>query len=286
MSKRASKRRQASPEPDLSLTEGFPIVKTRRYPSRKDIEYHATPRHRSLYEHHHHPPPPRSPKRHRQNRQAEAKSDTDGDLKMIPMPPESPSTALVLRTSRTPGYKKDHRKNDNDGYLDIVRRRRKPKHKPDLELNLEPVNHRASKRRRSINDTGREIRQHMQQQNSDLVVDNYHFRNHILSLLDEQRSSVESWARSVGAGGPAEPMDWQPEQERVVYIARDLVEYGCYEDRWRIGGGQEEQPQQQLEDRPTAQLSSGLVSWADQTEDGSEMCGAPVLGLSLVDVIE
>ncbi|KAF4784881.1 hypothetical protein HER10_EVM0000054 [Colletotrichum scovillei] len=201
------------------------------------------------------------------------------------MPPESPSTALVLRTARTPGYKKDHRKNDDDSYLDIVRRRRKPKHKPGLELNHEPVNHRASKRRRSIiDDTGREL--HQQQQCSDLVVDNYRFRNHLLSLLDEQRSSVECWARSVGAGGPAEPMDWQPEQERVVYIARDLVEYGCYEDRWRIGGGQEEQPQQQLKERPTAQLSSELVSWADQIEDGSDVCGASVLGLSLVDVIE
>ncbi|KAG7055694.1 hypothetical protein JMJ77_0008146 [Colletotrichum scovillei] len=283
MSKRASKRRHASPEPDLSLTEGVPIIKARRYPHRKDVEYHAPGRHRSLYEHH--PPPPRSPKRHRHNRHIEAKSDTDGDLKMIPMPPESPSTALVLRTARTPGYKKDHRKNDDDSYLDIVRRRRKPKHKPGLELNHEPVNHRASKRRRSIiDDTGREL--HQQQQCSDLVVDNYRFRNHLLSLLDEQRSSVECWARSVGAGGPAEPMDWQPEQERVVYIARDLVEYGCYEDRWRIGGGQEEQPQQQLKERPTAQLSSELVSWADQIEDGSDVCGASVLGLSLVDVIE
>ncbi|KAK1526184.1 uncharacterized protein CCOS01_08602 [Colletotrichum costaricense] len=282
MSKRASKRRHASPEPDLSLTEGIPIIKARRYPPRKDVEYHVTGRHRSLYEHH---PPPRSPKRHRHNHHIEANSNTDGDLKMIPMPPDSPSTALVLRTSRTPGHKKDNRKNDDDSYLDIVRRRRKPKHKPGLELNLEPVIHRASKRRRSIiDDTGREI--HEQQQCSDLVVDNYRFRNRILSLLDEQRSSVESWARSVGAGGPAEPMDWQPEQERVVYIARDLVEYGCYEDRWRIGGGQEEQPRQQLEGRPTAQLSSELVSWADQVEDGSDMCGAPVLGLSLVDVIE
>ncbi|EXF76971.1 hypothetical protein CFIO01_12228 [Colletotrichum fioriniae PJ7] len=252
MSKRASKRRHASPEPDLSLTEGLPTIKTRRYPPRKDVEYHETGRHRSLYEH---PPPPRSPKRHRHSRQVEAKSDTDGDLKMIPMPPGSPSTALVLRTARAPGHNQDHRKNNDDGgYLDIVRRRRR---KPKAELELEPVIKRASKRRRSITDDARhEI--HQRQQDNDLVVDNYRFRNHILSLLDEQRSSVESWALSVGVGGPAEPMDWQPEQERVVYIARDLVEYDCYEDRWRIGGGQEQQ--QQMEDWSTAQLSSELVS--------------------------
>ncbi|KXH27208.1 hypothetical protein CSAL01_04771 [Colletotrichum salicis] len=272
MSKRSSKRRHASPEPDSGLTEGLPIIKARRYPPRKDVEY-PTGRHRSLYE-----PPPRSPRRHhRHSRQIEAKSDTDGDLKMIPMHPASPSTALVLRT-KPPSHKKAHHKND-DGYLDIMRRRRKP----GLELELEPMIRRTSKRRRSIDDTGREIHQ---QQSGDLVVDNYRFRNHILSLLDEQRTSVESWAHSVGAWGPAEPMDWQPEQERVVYIARDLVEYGCYEDRWRIGGEQ----QQLLEDKPTTptgQLSSELVSWAGQTEvDGSTMCGAPVLGLGLVDGIE
>ncbi|KAK2736093.1 hypothetical protein CKAH01_07847 [Colletotrichum kahawae] len=90
----------------------------------------------------------------------------------------------------------------------------------------------------------------------------YHFRRQLLYLLEQQRQVVEAWADSLGAGGPAEPMEWQPEQERVVYFARLPVEDDCYADRWRIGGTREAYPT--------------LGSWASQQWlDGSMMCGAP-----------
>ncbi|OHE97378.1 hypothetical protein CORC01_07283 [Colletotrichum orchidophilum] len=254
-SKRSPKHRHASLEPDFSLTGVNPVTKVRRR-SRKDAD-NATGRHRPLHD------SSRSPRRYRHSneysRHFEAKSDTDGDQIVLPTPPALPNTSLVIRTT-SPNRKGD--------YTDTATRRQQSGLERRNVISRPPKYHTKETR--------------CDQQPDEFVVNNYRFRNHILFLLEEQRTSVESWAHSVGAGGPAEPMDWQPEQERVIYIARDLVEYGCYEDRWRIGSGQ------QQEDKPTKPMvQSELVSWAGQPQkDGSTMCGAPALALGLVDGIE
>ncbi|CCF47278.1 hypothetical protein CH063_15730 [Colletotrichum higginsianum] len=119
----------------------------------------------------------------------------------------------------------------------------------------------------------------------------------MLSLLDQQRTAVESWADSVGAGGPAEPMDWQPEQERVVYIARSPVEYGCYDDRWRVEGEstEKEQRQQQQLGMSSAAIAMAMPfaaqpemgSWTGETPlDALSMWGTSAFGLGFLGEIE
>jgi hypothetical protein len=56
--------------------------------------------------------------------------------------------------------------------------------------------------------------------------------NSLLSLVQRQKSTIESWAKSVGAGvtEKPEPMEWQPEVELPVYIVRDLSEFQHYMD--------------------------------------------------------
>ncbi|OLN97454.1 hypothetical protein CCHL11_01189 [Colletotrichum chlorophyti] len=101
----------------------------------------------------------------------------------------------------------------------------------------------------------------------DQAIRHYHFRRRVLFLLEQQHAAIEAWADSVGAGGPAEPMDWQPEQERVVYVPRSPLEDGCYTDKWRVGG------EEGLLAMPE------MVSWADEAwVDGPMMWGASAAG--------
>ncbi|KAK1987371.1 hypothetical protein LZ30DRAFT_702750, partial [Colletotrichum cereale] len=134
-----------------------------------------------------------------------------------------------------------------------------------------------------------------QQFPGDATLKNFQFRHRLLSILDQQRTAVELWADSVGAGGPAEPMDWQPEQERVVYMARDPGEYGCYEDRWRIDRVLQEGRQQQQGVLAMAAMSTPFTvqpepgSWAgDMLRDRpavSTVWGDSATGLVVPDEI-
>ncbi|WYZ46518.1 hypothetical protein EsH8_IX_000743 [Colletotrichum jinshuiense] len=100
-------------------------------------------------------------------------------------------------------------------------------------------------------------RERERDQLSDAASRNFRFRQCVLALLDQQRATIEAWAESVGASGPAEQMDWQPEHERLVYFACLPIEADCYEDRWRIDGGQT------IKIAPPRYPELG--SWADQS---------------------
>ncbi|KAF6835802.1 hypothetical protein CPLU01_04079 [Colletotrichum plurivorum] len=153
-------------------------------------------------------------------------TDSDGDLPMLPTPPPTPKS----------GFENQKRS----------------EHIPSRK-------HHTSERPQRTPIRGRP------EQLGDAGFKNFRFRHQILSLLDQQRRAVEAWADSVGASGPTEPMDWQPEQERVVYFARLPAEDDCYAARWRTGDATEVTPV-----HPT------LGSWArEPLFDGSAMWGAP-----------
>ncbi|KAF9870813.1 hypothetical protein CkaCkLH20_11712 [Colletotrichum karsti] len=184
------------------------------------------------------------PRKHNKHRRYKLRADNDGDSAMPPTPPSSPLPADEIQRS----YKRDSNGSN-------ARRR----HVPEIPT------------RQTKTSRGR------QEPYGDSAIKNYRFRHHVLSLLDQQRDVIETWADSVGAGGPAEPMDWQPEQERIVYFARLPVEDNCYENRWRTDETKDEAP-----------AFPNLGSWASERWlDGSMMWGgAPAVGPGLVEEIE
>ncbi|EQB47297.1 hypothetical protein CGLO_13573 [Colletotrichum gloeosporioides Cg-14] len=168
------------------------------------------------------------PRKHRKHRRHEVVTDTDGDY---------------LMDKTQPGPKHDRHQGQPATRLDTASSSSKERHPAERPQRLPDHNREKPHERREAKK-------------------DYHFRRHLLALLEQQRQVVEAWADSLGAGGPAEPMEWQPEQERVVYFARMPVEDDCYADRWRIGGTREAYPT--------------LGSWASERWlDGSLMGGAP-----------
>ncbi|GKT48876.1 uncharacterized protein ColSpa_09057 [Colletotrichum spaethianum] len=268
-SKRSCKHRQANLEPDFVLAKGHVVnEKNHHYRPRKDGNSPRRCRGSSI------PSGPSKKHRHdRHTRRIAIETDTDGDFAMLPTPPTSPETPLLKHaTSRKDGHNKM-------GIVEGRSRRYSPERYPSP---------------RSPKVFTRGPITSAQQVPGEVTWKSFRFRHHILSLLDQQRAAVESWADSVGAGGPAEPMDWQPEQERVVYIARDPVEYGCYEDRWRVDRGlQEEGQQYQQGVLAMATTSTPFVvqpelgSRAGETPlDGSRMWGTSAIGLGFLGEIE
>ncbi|KAI8159210.1 hypothetical protein K4K49_001639 [Colletotrichum sp. SAR 10_70] len=168
------------------------------------------------------------PRRHRKHRRHEVVTDTDGDYLMDKTQPSPKHDTHQGQ----PGTRQDTASWSSKKRHPAERPQRLPDHSRE-----KPPERREAKK-------------------------DYHFRRQLLALLEQQRQVVEAWADSLGAGGPAEPMEWQPEQERVVYFARVPVEDDCYADRWRIGGTREAYPT--------------LGSWASERWlDGSLMGGAP-----------
>ncbi|KAK1969762.1 hypothetical protein LY78DRAFT_326789 [Colletotrichum sublineola] len=201
--------------------------------------------------------------------------DTDGDCTMLPTPPASPET---LPPTCTPAHKDgtintgvagSHNRTSNPGRCVSLR-----------SLRVSPGGSSTV----------------AQQFPGDATLKNFRFRHYLLSVLEQQRAAVELWADSVGAGGPAEPMDWQPEQERVVYIARDPAEYGCYGDRWRMDLVVPEGQQQQqgvlamVATSTPVMVRPELGSWAGDTRlDGPTVpagWGDSATGSCFLDEIE
>ncbi|KZL83516.1 hypothetical protein CI238_02543 [Colletotrichum incanum] len=268
--KRPYKHRQASLEPDFILPEGHVVnERNHRHRSRKDGIPAGICRSSSIAS-----KPSRKHHHDRHTRRIAIETDRDGDFTMLPTPPASPEASPLTHTSS---------KKDGTANTDVTSsrsRRYSPERCP-------------SPRSLRVFAGGSSTSAH--QIHGDATLKCFRFRHHILSLLDQQRAAVESWADSVGAGGPAEPMDWQPEQERVVYIARDPVEYGCYEDRWRVDRGLQEEGLQQKRQGVLAMATMStpfLVqperrSWGGETPlDGSTVWESSALGLGFLDEIE
>ncbi|KAK1594010.1 uncharacterized protein LY79DRAFT_550576 [Colletotrichum navitas] len=208
-SKRPHKHRQENFEPTLIPAQSHAVDETHhQHRSRKDRKPARGCRSSSV------PYKPSRKQRHdRHTRRTVIEMDTDGDFTMLPTPPASPETPSLTCTTA-----------HKDSIINTgVASSRDRCSNPESCVSL-----RSSRVFPGGSSTA------AQQSPGDTTLKNFRFRHYLLSMLDQQRAAVELWADSVGAGGPAEPMDWQPEQERIVYIARDPVEYGCYEDRWRM----------------------------------------------------
>ncbi|TDZ31844.1 hypothetical protein C8034_v002600 [Colletotrichum sidae] len=134
-------------------------------------------------------------------------TDTDGDFSMLPSPPLSPPTSPELRPIR-----------------DVVASRKPVREHP-------AGHHQPSERRPKA--SKRTIREQRPERPYEMTCKNMRFREQVLYLLDQQRVILETWADSVGASGPAEPMDWQPEPERIIYFVAESKEESCYTERWR-----------------------------------------------------
>ncbi|GKT66697.1 hypothetical protein ColTof4_04187 [Colletotrichum tofieldiae] len=268
--KRSSKHRQASLEPDFILAEGHVVnEKNHRHRPRKDGIPARICRSSSVAS-----KPTRKHRHDRPTRRIAVETDRDGDFTMLPTPPASPETSPLTHTNSKKGGTTN---------TDVTSSRSR-RHNPERCPSPRPLRVFAGGPSTSA-----------QQIHSDATLKCFRFRHHILSLLDQQRAAVESWADSVGAGGPAEPMDWQPEQERVVYIARDPVEYGCYEDRWRVDRGPQEEGQQRQQQGVLAMATMSapfmvqpkLGPCAGETPlDGSTVWEASAIGLGFLNEIE
>ncbi|KAK1997291.1 hypothetical protein LX36DRAFT_681860 [Colletotrichum falcatum] len=270
-SKRPPKHRQASFESNIIPAEGHAAdEKHHQHRPRKDRK--SVRGYRSstvLYK------PSRKQQHERHPRSIAIQMDTDGDFTMLPTPPASPDIPPLTCTTV---YRNG---TINTGF--VGGRDRRPDPERCVSLQSSRVLPGGSSRP-------------AQQFPSETTLKNFQFRHCLLSILDQQRAAVELWADSVGAGGPAEPMDWQPEQERLVYIARDPVEYGCYEDRWRMDRVLTEGRQQQQGMLAMAAMSTPVMvqpelgSWAGDTRLGgslvSTVWGDSATGLCLLDEIE
>ncbi|KAK2045318.1 hypothetical protein LZ31DRAFT_253433 [Colletotrichum somersetense] len=270
-SKRPHKHRQANFDPTLILAEGHAVnEKHHQHRSRKDRKPARGCRSSSV------PYKPTKKQRHdRHTRRIAIEMDTDGDFTMLPTPPTSPETSPLTCTTA----QKDN--TVNTGVASSCNRRSGSERCVSLRSS------RAFPGGSSMS---------AQQSPDDMILRNFRFRHHLLSMLDQQRAAVELWADSVGAGEPAEPMDWQPEQERVVYIARDPAEYRCYEDRWRtdrvlLEGRRQHQGVLVTAAMPTpVMVQAGLGSWASDTRlDGPSVptvWGDSAAGFCFFDEIE
>ncbi|TKW52482.1 hypothetical protein CTA1_7291 [Colletotrichum tanaceti] len=272
-SKRSSKHRQANLEPDFGLAEGRVINgKNHRPRSQKDGTAARRCRASSV-------PVSKPSRKYRHDRHTHRiaiETDTDGDFTMLPTPPGSPDVPPFTHITSK------HEVANDAGTVNS----RSSRHKSDRHLSL-----------RHSKDPTRDPITSDQQLSNDATLKSFRFRHHILSLLDQQRTAVESWADSVGAGGPAEPMDWQPEQERVVYIARSPVEYRCYEDRWRVEGESKEMEQRQQQQQGMSAAAIAMTmpfaaqpqigSWTGETPlDALSMWGTSAFGSGFLGEIE
>ncbi|KAK6208725.1 hypothetical protein QIS74_12243 [Colletotrichum tabaci] len=272
-SKRSFRHRQANLEADFNLAEGRVInEKNHRHRSQKDGIAARRCRASSVPV----SKPSRKYRHHRHTHRIAIETDTDGDFAMLPTPPGSPDVSSFTHITSK------HEDANDAGTVNSRSSRRKS------ERHLSPRPPKAPTRDLIMSD---------QQVSSDTTLKSFRFRHHMLSLLDQQRTAVESWADSVGAGGPAEPMDWQPEQERVVYIARSPVEYGCYDDRWRVEGEAKEKEQRQQQQLGISAAAVAMAtpfaaqpemgSWTGETPlDALLMWGTSAFGSGFVDEIE
>ncbi|KAL0932984.1 uncharacterized protein CTRU02_211947 [Colletotrichum truncatum] len=184
---------------------------------------------------------PRSHRDRKHGRRLNLEPDTDGDYSMLLTPPSSPrSSSRTHQASERYSYSADGRQ-----------------HQTRERLTRSPRPPRGGTKKPA-----------------DTALKNFRFRQQILSLIDQQRTAVETWAESIGADGPAEPMDWQPEQERIVYFARMPAEENCYADQWKIG------------EKQIASAHPELGSWASELcLGGVSVRGSPAV-VGFLDEIE